>query len=70
MSRKFKPGDLVIYFNGFKAEVVKIKRLVVDGAFIFTHEGDTASKCSYAYLYPIENGYVIKETTLGGGWNG
>lgn len=66
----FKPGDYAIYFNGFSAELVKIKRLVPDGAYIFTHEGDTASKCPYMNLYKIKNAYVIKETTLGGGWNG
>ena len=70
MSNDFKSGDLAIYFNGNTFEIVKIKRLVSDGAFIFTHEGDTASKCPYMYLYRIANEYVIKETSLGGGWNG
>ena len=66
----FKPGDLAMYFNGYTADIVKIKRLTPDGAFIFTHEGDTASKCPYMFLYHIRNEYVIKETTLGGEWNG
>lgn len=66
----FKPGDYAVYFNGYVAELVKIKRLVSDGAYIFTHEGDTASKCPYMFLHKIRNAYVIKETTLGGGWNG
>ena len=52
-----KEGQLVVYKNGSRYEIGKIKRVVEDGAFVYYHEGETAFDC----MFPIEN-----EPSLGG----
>ena len=67
MNRKnqFKEGQLVAYMptdsdgNIYKIEIGKIKRLCDDGAFVWYHTGDTASKTNYIDLYKIDNEYAI-----------
>ena len=63
---EFKPGDYVIYQNGDRFEIGKIKRIADDGAFVFYSEGETAAKTPFKCLRKIENMYTIKATTLGG----
>lgn len=63
---KFREGQLVVCNNGSRCEVGKIKRVVEDGAFVFYHEGETAAKTPFDCMYPIENEYCIKQTSLGG----
>ena len=62
----FKVGELIIYQNGDRYEIGKIKRLCDDGAFVFYHEGSTASKTPYDCMHKLINTYCITETTLGG----
>lgn len=63
----FKEGDLIIYQCGSRYEIGKIKRICEDGqhAFVYYHEGDTASRTPFEVMHKIENAYTIKETTLG-----
>ena len=61
-----KPGDYIIYQNGDRFELGRIKRIVDDGAFVWYHEGDTASKTPFDCMHKLINGYVIKRTSLGG----
>ena len=63
---EYKEGELVLYQNGDRYEIGKIKRLTDTGAFVWYSEGDTAAKTPYECLHKIVNGYTIKETTLGG----
>lgn len=63
----FKVGEYIVYVNGGSYEIGKVKSLREDGAFVFYHEGDTASKTPYENMHKLTNGYCIKETTLGGG---
>ena len=62
----FKENELIIYQNGDSFEIGRIKRLCEDGAFVYYHEGDTASKTPYDHMHKLVNAYVVTETTLGG----
>ena len=62
----FVEGEYVLYKNGDSFFVGKIKRIVDDGAFVFYHSGDTASKTPFDKLRKIDNSYVIASTLLGG----
>ena len=61
---EFKEGEYIIYNNGDRFEIGKIKRVVSDGAFVWYHEGDTAAKTPFDCMHKIINGYVIKETSI------
>ena len=60
-------SELIIYQNGERFEIGKIKKLTDDGAFVYYHEGDTASKTPYDCMHKIINAFTIKNTSLGGG---
>ena len=62
----FSVGEYVIYMNGDRYEIGRIKSLRPDGAFVCYHEGDTAAKTPYDCLHKLVNSYCIKQTTLGG----
>ena len=62
----FKVGEYIIYRNGDRYELGKIKRITNDGAFVYYHEGDTAAKTPFSLMHKIANEYVIGETSLGG----
>lgn len=64
---KFKEGEYVIYQNGDRYELGLVKRVVDDGAFVWYHSGDTASKTPFDCMHKLANAYVIGETSLGGG---
>ena len=63
---KFKAGEYIIYRNGDRYEIGKIKRVTEDGAFVYYSEGDTAAKTPFSLMHKIANEYVIGETSLGG----
>ena len=62
----FNEGDYIIYQNGDRYEIGKIKRIVDDGAFVWYHDGETAAKTPFERMHKIANEYVIGETSLGG----
>ena len=62
----FNEGDYIIYKNGDRYEIGKIKRIVDDGAFVWYHDGETAAKTPFERMHKISNEYVIGETSLGG----
>lgn len=66
---KFKEGQLVIYQNGDKYEIGKIKSVTINGAFVYYSSGETAAKTPYYLMHPLVNEYVIGETSLGGCMN-
>ena len=66
MIEKFNVGDLIIYQNGNRYEVGKIKRLTEDGAFVWFSTGETAAKTPFDAMNRIENAYAITGTKLGG----
>lgn len=55
----FKVGQVVVYVCGDRYEIVEIKCVCDDGAFVYYSSGDTALKIPYEYLHPISNDYVI-----------
>lgn len=63
----FKEGEYIVYVNGDKYELGRITSLRDDGAFVCYHEGETAAKTPYDCMHKLVNGFVIAETTLGGG---
>ena len=62
----FKVGEYIIYVNGDKYEIGRIKRLCEDGAFVAYHEGETGAKTPFDCMHKLVNGYVIEQTVLGG----
>lgn len=62
----FKPGELIIYQNGDRYEIGKIKRVTKDGAFVWYHEGDTSAKTPFDCMHKLTNAFTVKETSLGG----
>ncbi len=64
--KDFKPDDLIIYHNGDNYEIGRIKRVTNDGAFVWYHEGETASKTPFDCMYKLRNAYTVKATSLGG----
>lgn len=63
----FEEGQYVIYKNGPKVGLGKIKSLGVEYALVYYHSGETAASTRYEDIYPIVNEYVIEKTILGGG---
>lgn len=66
MEHSFHVGQYVLYHNKDKYELGRIVSLQKNCAFICYNEGETAAATSYDSIYPIENEYTIKTTTLGG----
>ena len=62
----FRPGDYIVYRNGRRYEIGRIKSLRPDGAFVAYHSGETGAKTPYDLMRPLVNGYVLEKTTLGG----
>lgn len=62
----FNVGEYIIYVNGDRYELGRIKRLTEDGAFICYHEGETAAKTPYDLMHKLVNGFTIKSTSIGG----
>ncbi len=63
---EFYEGEYIIYRNGERYELGKIKRITEDGAFVWYHDGETAAKTPFDCMYKIVNEHVIGETSLGG----
>lgn len=63
---KFEVGELIIYQNGDRYEIGKIKRIVDDGAFVYYSQGETAAKTPFDCIHKLTNAYVIENTNLGG----
>lgn len=59
-------GEYIIYVNGDKYEIGRIKSVHDDGCFVAYHEGETGAKTPWDCIHKLVNAYCIKETTLGG----
>ena len=66
MSEQFEVGEYIIYQNGSRYEIGKIKSLAENGAFVYYTSGDTAAKTPFECMHKLTNWYVIGETSLGG----
>ena len=64
--RDLRTGDYIIYVNGDRYELGRIKSITEDGAFVAYHEGETGAKTSFDLMHKLINDFCIKETTLGG----
>ena len=62
----FKVGEYIVYRNGDRCELGRIKSVREDGAFVCYHEGETAAKTPYDCMSHLVNAYCIRETSLGG----
>lgn len=59
-------GDYIIYTNGARYELGLVKRVNGDGsAFVYYHDGDTASKTPRDCMHQLVNQHSIAVTTLG-----
>ena len=66
MSEQFEPDEYIIYQNGSRYEIGKVKRVTEDGAFVYYSSGDTAAKTPIECMHKLSNRYVIDKTSLGG----
>lgn len=62
----FKEGEYIIYQNGDRYELGRIKRITSDGAFVWYHAGDTAAKTPFDCMNKLANAYTIQKASLGG----
>ena len=62
----FMEGQYVVYHNGDRYELGRIKRLEEDGAFVAYGSGETGAKTPFDLMHPLINEFVIKDTLLGG----
>lgn len=60
----FREGELIVYVNGETFQIGEIKRICDDGAFVWYHEGNTASKTPFENMHKLQNAYCIKQTSL------
>lgn len=67
-SDQFREGQYVVYTNGYKYEIGRIKSITENGAFVAYHEGETGALTDFDRIFPIQNDYCIKQTTLGGNY--
>lgn len=65
-NNNFEVGEYIIYVNGEKYELGRIKSITSDGAFVAYHEGETGAKTPFSHMHKLINRYTIKETSLGG----
>ena len=65
---RFTEGQYIVYVNGDRFEIGRIKCLRDKFAFVAYHEGETGAATPYDLMHPIANDYCIKKTTLGGGF--
>ena len=63
---EYSVGEYIIYRNGEKYELGRIKSLREDGAFVAYHEGETGALTPYSNMHKLINRYCIKDTSLGG----
>lgn len=61
-------GEYIVYVNGDKYELGRIKSLRDNGAFVAYHDGETGAKTPYSHMHKLINGYVIESTSLGGSY--
>lgn len=62
----YSVGEYIIYRNGDRYELGRIKSLQEDGAFVAYHEGETGAKTPWDCMHKLTNAHCIKDTTLGG----
>lgn len=60
------PGQYILYRNGDRYELGRVKRVTETGPFVWYSAGDTASKTPWDCVIPIENARNIIKTDLGG----
>ena len=63
---EWKVGEYIIYHNGEKYELGRIKSVCKNGCFVAYHDGETGAKTPFDCMHKLVNGYVIKDTSLGG----
>lgn len=63
---EWKVGEYIVYVNGDRYELGRIKSLREDGAFVAYHSGETGAKTSFSLMHKLSNAYAIKDTSLGG----
>jgi hypothetical protein len=61
----FKENELIIYNNGYRHEIGKIKSLTSTGAFVWYGIGDTASLTNFEDMHKLTNDHYVDLTTLG-----
>lgn len=66
MAEQFEVGEYIVYRNGSRYELGKIKSITDDGAFVYYSSGSTAAKTPLECMHKLTNKYVIQKTSLGG----
>lgn len=62
----FEVGEYIVYVNGDRYEIGRVKSLRENGAFVCYHEGETAANTPYDLMHKLVNERCIIESILGG----
>ena len=62
----YRPGEYILYILGNIYHIGRVKSVTDRGAFVYYHEGDTASMTPFKYMRKISNAHCIRLTSLGG----
>lgn len=60
----FKEGEYIIYVNGDKYELGRVKQVCEDGCFVAYSEGETGAKTPYDCMHKLINRHCIKSTSF------
>ena len=69
MMTTFEAGEYIVYRNGNRCEIGKVKSVTETGAFVHYTSGSTAAFTPYECMYKLINRSVIQKTNLGGRQN-
>jgi hypothetical protein len=67
---RFKVGQYIVYHNGDRYEIGRVKEITKDGAFVSYTQGTGGSLTLFSDMHPLVNDYCIDKTTLGGDFFG
>jgi len=64
MKNEWEVGEYIIYQNGEKYELGRIKSIREDGCSVAYHEGVNGAKTPFSHMHKLINAYTISNTTL------
>jgi DNA-binding Lrp family transcriptional regulator len=62
----FEVGEYIIYRNGERYELGRVKSVCKDGCFVAYNNGETGAKTHFEDMHKLMNAYTINSTNLGG----
>ena len=63
-AKNWHEGEYIIYQNGERYELGRIKSIQEDGCFVAYHEGVNGAKTPFSHMHKLINGYTIRKTSI------